>query len=590
MDWLINIPIRRKLMLITAIASATALLLAGSIIVTYDTIAYRTKQKQDISVRAEIVAENVSASIVFNDPKTAQGYLQAMSASPEITVAGIYVMDGTIFSSYVRPGIQAPPLPTQVGPQGLHFKGNDLVVFWPIKEGIERVGTLYFRAHFEPLARRLARYGAIILLVMIVSLLITVPISMRLNAVIVNPIREMTEAARLIAAGEIFVKPVTQPRNDELGYLEEKFRQMAESLQEKAAIGRQIAAGDLDLKILPQSDKDVLGNAFVAMVKSLQEKAEVATKIATGDLTVPITLQSERDVLGRAFTSMTENLRAMNSELSEGIDVLATSTNAIMAGTSQIAAGATETATVVSQTVTTVEEMKQTVMVSSQKAKYVSETAQKTVQVSQSGRKSVEDVVQGMSHIQLQMESIADSIIRLSEQNQAIGEIIATVRDLAEQSNLLAVNAAIEANKAGELGRGFTVVAQEVKSLSEQSKKATSQIRLILSEIQKGTDLAVLATEQGSKAVAAGVKQSKEAGEAIRLLAESIGENASAASQIAVSAQQQMVGMDQLAMATLSIKETTTLNMESTKHAELAAYDLHTLGLKLKQLVERYRI
>jgi methyl-accepting chemotaxis protein len=134
------------------------------------------------------------------------------------------------------------------------------------------------------------------------------------------------------------------------------------------------------------------------------------------------------------------------------------------------------------------------------------------------------------------------------------------------------------------------VVAQEVRNLAEQSKKATAQIRSLLGDIQKGTNIAVLATEQGAKAVENGVLQSREAGEAILQLAESIGENAAAANQIAVSAQQQMVGMDQLALATANIRETTSQNMESTRQAEVAAHSLHELGIRLKHLVERYKV
>src|SRR3982074_1011373 len=112
------------------------------------------------------------------------------------------------------------------------------------------------------------------------------------------------------------------------------------------------------------------------------------------------------------------------------------------------------------------------------------------------------------------MEAIAESMMRLSEQTQTIGQIIATVEDLAAQSNLLAVNAAIEAAKAGEHGKGFSVVAQEVKSLGEQSRQATTQVRTILSDVQKATTTAVMATEQGSKAVEAGTRQTEAAGEA----------------------------------------------------------------------------
>src|SRR5262249_1331739 len=152
----------------------------------------------------------------------------------------------------------------------------------------------------------------------------------------------------------------------------------------------------------------------------------------------------------------------------------------------------------------------------------------------------------------------AENIMRLSEQGQAISEIIATVDDLAAQSNLLAVNAAIEAAKAGEHGRGFSVVAQEVKNLAEQSKHATTQVCGILSDIQKATGNAVMATEQSSKAVEDGVKQSTQAGESIQQLAGNVNISAQAATQIAATNQQQFVGMDQVASAMENIKLAST--------------------------------
>ena len=277
--------------------------------------------------------------------------------------------------------------------------------------------------------------------------------------------------------------------------------------------------------------------------------------------------------------------RAITRQLRESIVQLSSSSAEILATTTQVAAGAAETATAVSETTATVEEVKQTAQLASQKARLVSDSAQKVAQVSQSGRKSAEDAIQGMQRIQEQMESIAESIVRLSEQSQAIGEIIATVNDLAEQSNVLAVNAAIEAARAGEQGKGFGVVAQEVKSLAEQSKQATTQVRAILGDIQKATSTAVLATEQGHKAVEAGVKQTAETGESIRLLAESIHEAAQAATQIAASSQQQMVGMDQVALAMENIKQASGQNVAGTRQAEIAARGLHELGQKLGALI-----
>lgn len=325
----------------------------------------------------------------------------------------------------------------------------------------------------------------------------------------------------------------------------------------------------------------------------LKHLSEVARRVAAGDLTSKIQIGQRSDEVGileRAFHDMVERLRKLTLEIQEGINVLTTSSSEILATTSQVASSATENATAVSQTTTTVEEVKQTAQISSQKARQVSDNAQKASQISETGRKAVEEMIGGMDRIREQTSSAADSIGRLSEQNQAIGEIIATVNDLAEQSNVLAVNAAIEAAKAGEHGKGFAVVAQEIKSLAEQSKQATAQVRNILGDIQKAIGGTVMAIDLSSKAVEAGVQQSDAADDAIQQLTESISDAAQAAMQIAASSQQQLVGMDQVVLAMGNIKQSSTQNIAGSRQAEATAQDLHELGLKLKQIVEQYKV
>ncbi|MHB2025071.1 MAG: CHASE3 domain-containing protein [Elusimicrobiota bacterium] len=293
-------------------------------------------------------------------------------------------------------------------------------------------------------------------------------------------------------------------------------------------------------------------------------------------------------LLGLTGFVITGNISKIAREIQEAVGVLASTTTQIAAATAESAATVSEIATSVGQTTVTVEEVKQTTQVSSRKARSVADAAQKVAQVSQEGKKSVAEAIERMSQIRGQVETIAQNMARLSEQSQNIGEIVATVGDLAEQSNLLAVNAAIEAAKAGEHGRGFAIVAQEVKSLAEQSKAAAGQVRSILAGTQKAMSAAVMATEQGSKAAAGGVEQSAAAGKSIAALAESVGEAASAATQIAASSQQQMVGMDQLALAMGNIKSATTQNAAGSKQTEISTKELQKLGQKLKDLVELY--
>ena len=325
----------------------------------------------------------------------------------------------------------------------------------------------------------------------------------------------------------------------------------------------------------------------------LRTISRVAERVSSGDLTVnvpPWQRTDEVGILSQVFRHMVNALRELNREVSEGVGVLSGSTGEIVAATSQLAAGMAETATAVNETTTTVEEVRQGAEVASQKAKHVLESAQKSLQVAQTGKASVAETIQGMQRIQGQMELIADSIVRLSEQSQAIGEITASVTDLADQSNLLAVNAAIEAAKAGEHGRGFAVVAQEVRSLAEQSKQATAQVRTILGDVQKATSSAVMATEQGSKSVEAGVTQSNATGAAIGVLSDTIAEAAQAATQIAASSQQQLVGMSQVAQAMENINQAGAQNAASTRQAETIAQDLHKLGQRLKRIVEQYQV
>jgi methyl-accepting chemotaxis protein len=370
-------------------------------------------------------------------------------------------------------------------------------------------------------------------------------------------------------------------------------RNMVGPLREISAAAQKIAQGDLSIGVISNGRRDevgVLAKTFAEMAESLGQMAKVAEQISAGDLTVEVTPKSDRDTLGKAFAKMRENLRRVTREIQESISVLSSSAQQIVATTAQVASAATETATAVSETTTTVEEVKQTAQLSSQKAKYVSESAQKVAQVSQGGKKSAAESIDAMKKIREQMESIAESIVRLSEQSQAIGEIMLTVNDLAEQSNLLAVNASIEAAKAGEQGKGFAVVAQEVRNLADQSKQATAQVRSILGEIQKATNAAVMVTEQGSKAVEVGVQQAARAGESVQQLAESIAEAAQAAAQIAASSQQQMAGMDQVALAMESIKMASTQNVASTKQTESAAKNIDELGRRLKELVAVYKV
>ena len=355
---------------------------------------------------------------------------------------------------------------------------------------------------------------------------------------------------------------------------------------------KRIAEGDItqSIDIVQNDEIGTMIQSFDQMNKSVLDMTLSAEKIANGDLTVTITPRSEKDLLGKALATMVKNMLAQFNEISTGVNTLSSATTEIMATVSQLAASAAESATSISEASSTVGEIKQTAEVSNNKATQVSEAAQQISSISVDGTKTIEETREGMSKIKQQMESIADIVVRLSEQSQSIGSIAGSVNDLAEQSNLLAVNASIEAAKAGEHGKGFAVVAQEIKNLAERSKESTSQIRIILVDIQKAISSAVMATEQGGKVADEGLQLSLSASEVISTLATSIEQAAQSNIQIAASSQQQLIGMDQITTAMESIRESSMQTAASTKQTEGSVSSIHELGEKLQRILSDYKL
>ncbi len=333
-----------------------------------------------------------------------------------------------------------------------------------------------------------------------------------------------------------------------------------------------------------------LADSFREMIAYQNRMASAADAIARGDLAGEVHPLSADDILGVSFERMITNLRALVGELQEGTMNLSSAGAEIMAATSQQAAGATEQSAAIAETTATVEQVRSSAEQTVAMAQVVTETADQASRVADAGVMAVGDATVVMADIRERVQSIAENILALSEQRQQIGEIIATVNDLADQSNLLALNAAIEASRAGEHGKGFVVVAQEIRTLAEGSKAATAQVRTILSDIQRATNAAVMATEQGTKGVDSGVRTIEQAGQTIDDLAEAIRQAAGSAAQIAASVRQHAVGMEQIAVAMGDINSATAQSLAAVHNTQSASESLTSLAGRLKGVIGQYQM
>jgi methyl-accepting chemotaxis protein len=170
-----------------------------------------------------------------------------------------------------------------------------------------------------------------------------------------------------------------------------------------------------------------------------------------------------------------------------------------------------------------------------------------------------------MDDIESQVAVMSGSIVRLSEQTEAIAALTTASHDIAEQSNLLAVNAAIEAAKSADEGKGFSVVADEIKNLAGQSKNAVTQVRRVLADIVQATTAAVDAAERSSGAIARSVERVAGSSDAIEALAGSVEMTAQSSLQIAASSQQQLIGMDQISQSMESINQASAHNASAAR-------------------------
>jgi methyl-accepting chemotaxis protein len=330
----------------------------------------------------------------------------------------------------------------------------------------------------------------------------------------------------------------------------------------------------------------------VGLRRAVTDVTGLAVHISDGNLRqdrLTVTSTDEIGQLGLIFNDMLGGLRDNVTQTRAAAESLNAAVVEIVASVKEQAAGTSEQAAAVQETTATMEEISQSGNQIAERSRQVAAAAEATSTATSQGLDAAQNGTRVMDAIQQQAETVAENIVTLSEKTQAVGEIIATVTDIAEQSNLLALNAAIEAAAAGEQGRTFAVVANEIKNLADQAKEATGKVRSILGDIQKGINTSVMLTEEVVKRVDAGKKQSDLVERTIRHMAESLNSSVQAFQQITAASGQQQIGFDQVAQALRNIRQAADQTAVSTSQLEKAATNLTGLGQQLSKNVERYR-
>jgi methyl-accepting chemotaxis protein len=319
---------------------------------------------------------------------------------------------------------------------------------------------------------------------------------------------------------------------------------------------------------------------------------ETAQRLADGELEARVKYDG-KDELGRitvAFNKMAEQVHDAMNEVKDSVSQLAAAAEETSVVTTQTTEGINRQLTETSQVATAMNEMSATVQEVARNAVEAAGAAQEADTTFLQGKQVIDKVINAIGELAGEVEEASQVIQELEAESKNIGSVLDVIKGIAEQTNLLALNAAIEAARAGEQGRGFAVVADEVRTLAGRTQESTQEIEEMISKLQSGTNNAVNVMAAGKEMTQVGVEQAAAAGEALQTINAAVDQIASMNTQIASAAEEQSSVTEEINRSIVSINEVAEQTATGAQHTAEASTDLARLADQLKNLVDRFKV
>jgi twitching motility protein PilJ len=401
-----------------------------------------------------------------------------------------------------------------------------------------------------------------------VLLIASMLVLFRLSNQVSDPVKKLVDFAEQVSSGE-FKARLKEGGEDDFGYIALHLNQAAE----KAAKAMR--------------DEEAQRN----LQRSVTEFLTIVSQIARGDLTLRGSVTS--DALGNVVDSvnyMLDNFTQVLRRVRDAANDVSTSASEILNASEAMATGATQQDHEITNTSSAVEQLTVSMKQVSNNAEASAEAARRALDAAEQGNRSVRDTLEGMQRIRSSVQATAKKIKSLGDRSLEISEIINVINDITEQTNLLALNAAIEAARAGEAGRGFAVVADEVRKLAEHSRTATKDIAALIKAIQAETNEAVVVMEEGTREVEVGARLADQAGKALEAISAVVRQSAELVQEISLASKQQVRGTEGVANAMQIISNITRQTSQGARQTAQSMEQMVKMSVQLNEALSQFRV
>jgi len=593
--------ISRRLTRTVFAMTATTLVIACLVFIAVDWFAVRRSIVHNTETLAELIGSNCSTALTFYDPVTATETLDSLKAASTVDAAVVYDAQGRVFASYASEALGPDFSVPQTPPAGASFGGGVFELTREIVFEGEHLGRIYIRANTGELTRRAQGYVVVVALLMLAVAAVSWVISTRLREQIIAPLAKLAEASASISDGDL-ASEVTVDSADEIGTLAAAFNAMKASLREIVGqVGHNIREVSEVADALKEHSAKMSaeGQRQSAAIDETTESIEqLSGSIVEVNAKVGQVSDSARETsssilqMDASIISVAQHM----DHLAESIEATSASVMQVASGTDQVVSGVSTLKDATHESMEKLQQLRRSAHAIRENASESHLLCDEASQEASKGLTAVNETIAAMNEISTSFKELENNVSRLANNSHSIGEILQVIRDVAEQTGMLSLNAAIIAAQAGEHGKAFSVVADEVNSLAGRTHRSTQEIAKLVQAVQTDTAAAVSAAEEGAAVVEKGVQRSNLAGQVLAKISQKSTESTEKVHRIYEASSQQNDDLERVEGAMAQVRDIveqinrSTLDQQAaTAEIARAVDNIRSLGKGVKSSTDEQR-